>query len=55
VALAGNPLGALLAGVLLQSIGARSTALIFLILMLLLALATTLSPHIRNAPPLVAT
>ncbi len=46
------PLGQALTGILLQYSGARMTILFSIGIQVLLALAATLTPHIRNAPPL---
>ncbi len=48
----GEPLGAALAGVLLQRWGARAAALVFAALLLLVALAVTLYAPLRTAPQL---
>jgi MFS family permease len=45
------PLGAALSGILLQSVGATATILIFSAVTLLLALAATINSGVRNARP----
>lgn len=47
-----RPVGIALTGVLLQSIGIAQTAVVFAIVLLVLALVATLNTHIRKAPPL---
>jgi MFS family permease len=44
------PLGSLVTGVLLQLVGTESTVLFFSVCFLILALTTSLNPHLRNAP-----
>jgi predicted MFS family arabinose efflux permease len=51
VALGSQPLGAALAGVLLQRAGSASTALVFSAVVLMLALLTTANRHVRHAGP----
>jgi MFS family permease len=50
IAMGGNPLGLSLTGLLLQDAGLTLTGIIFVSGFVLLAIATTLSPHIRHAP-----
>ena len=49
-----QPLGAALSGVLLQSIGAPSTVLVFSACTAALALLATVNAHVRNARPIAA-
>lgn len=49
LALSTPPLGYLLAGALLQTTGARSTILVFLVCLLLLAILATTSKHVARA------
>lgn len=46
------PLGSLLAGVLIQAVGATATTLILAAVMGAVALAATVSPSVRHIPPL---
>jgi predicted MFS family arabinose efflux permease len=48
------PLGSLVGGVLLQWLGGTAATLVLAALMLLVAVAATLSPAVRHAPPLGA-
>jgi predicted MFS family arabinose efflux permease len=47
-----NPLGAALSGILLGSIGTANTIIAYGLVTVLLALATTLNSHVRNAKPI---
>jgi len=52
IAFGGQPLGMMLAGIMLQAFGAVFTILVLSSCLALLTLATTFNPHVRNAPPL---
>jgi hypothetical protein len=47
-----RPVGIALTGVLLQSIGIVQTAVVFAMVLLVLAIVASLNTHIRNAPPI---
>jgi hypothetical protein len=47
-----QPIGAALSGILLGLVGTTGTIVFFLAVLVLLALATTLNSHVRNARPL---
>ena len=48
-----RPVGIALAGVLMQSLGSMQTAIIFALILLVLAIIASLNESIRKAPPLV--
>ena len=48
-----RPVGIALTGVLMQSLGSMQTAIIFALILLVLAIIASLNVHIRKAPPLV--
>jgi len=48
-----RPVGIALTGVLMQSIGIMQTAIVFAMVLLILAIIASLNVHIRKAPPLV--
>ena len=50
-----RPVGIALTGVLMQSLGSMQTAIIFALILLVLAIIASLNTHIRKAPPLVQT
>jgi predicted MFS family arabinose efflux permease len=54
VAFGCQPLGVALSGLLIQAIGPTHTVLVFSAWILVLATVTTLNPHVRHAPPMVA-
>lgn len=47
-----QPIGAVLSGILLKTVGTTNTLLFNLVVMVLLAIATTINSHIRNAKPI---
>ena len=47
-----RPVGIALTGILMQSIGIIQTAVVFAMVLLVLALIASLNAHIRKAPPL---
>jgi MFS family permease len=49
-----QPLGVALSGLLIQAIGPSRTVVVFSAWVALLAMATTINPHVRHAPPLPA-
>lgn len=49
-----NPLGAALCGLLLEVFGSTPTVLLFAAWYGIIAVATQLNPHVRNAPPLAS-
>ena len=50
-----RPVGIALTGVLMQSLGSMQTAIIFALILLVLAIIASLNTHIRKAPPLIQT
>ncbi len=50
IAMGGNPFGLSLTGFLLQSVGLTIAGIVFVAGFVILAIVTTLSPHIRHAP-----
>jgi MFS family permease len=48
-----RPVGIALTGVLMQSLGSMQTAIIFALILLVLAIIASFNVHIRKAPPLV--
>ena len=47
-----QPIGAAISGILLSTVGTTNTLLFNLVVMVLLAIATTINSHIRNAKPI---
>lgn len=47
-----QPLGSAIAGILLKVVGTTNTILFYLAVLILLAIATTLNSHVRNARPI---
>lgn len=47
-----QPLGSAIAGILLKVVGTTNTVLFYLTVLVLLAIATTLNSHVRNARPI---
>ena len=52
IAFGSQPIGLALTGALLQVMGPVPTVIVLLLPQLFLAIAVTLNPHVRNAPPL---
>jgi hypothetical protein len=52
IAFGSQPIGLALTGALLQVMGPIHTVIVLFIPQLFLAIAVTLNPHVRNAPPL---
>ena len=52
IAFGSQPIGLALTGVLLQLMGPIAAVVVLSIPQLVLAIAVTLNPHVRNAPPI---